>query len=1126
MASTLFNSFNTPKSLLKSGLYIAALSAPIFGGMISSVQAEEFEGYCGTATNQVHVSAGRATKEEYVYAKAVGSKDDLGMYFSDSATLKETTEGYFNKVDSCPPKQVKPYEHAAEAVDNEIFNDIGPLNLAVTGGHLLTSLSGTHPQEDEVATTGQVKIPANATIRHAFLYYSGTIAMEGGDFTPDDLQTETDVLNNRISFSINGDDYPLMSPGRDAPAETSSVGSTSHMLAPTTYHWGTLTGVTSTYWTNRLDITNMFKGSYRGDVTVTVNPPEFVDTSANTSTANGGNPAGSSVYNPCYGVSNWSIMVIYEEPEAKTRQLIVRDGVVQAWDYKFIHSGGWRRPMFSFAHEALAGDLEFIAYGTGERGGADLPAQPTCACGCGGLYNVTEGSGGYDDTSKFFSNQHVDPLEVVGDPLNRDKNNGPWKLAQDANTSLVGNDWTLVDSGGKYTEFANLFEGEETFADDDLAVTNENEMTVAGDAYGGHPWAGRGEVSYHGWGSAINVIGVKLDPTAVTQGETSTTIYMKGDQKDVFKPQANTLISYLALLVDVDGGDAAPEITLAGANPVNLLEGTSFVEPGFSALDNEDGDITASVAVACNFNTAETLAAGNYECSYTVTDSADNTSVATRAIIAAANQAPAITLVGNNPLVLAEAATFTDPGATANDPEDGDISASITVTCDFDTATPLTVGSYQCTYSVSDSLGLADSAVRDITVTANLAPTITLVGANPISLVAGTAFTDPGATATDPEDGDISAAITATCNVDTATAGEYSCTYNVKDSKQLAATPVSRAVIVTAAPACTDFTSAVSEHEAAGRAYSTTTTEGQTCWGTFCWGGTEVTTWIATGSDENLGTSGSATVTLKAIEGGFVTGECPADPQPPVIETYAVTTLNYNQAIVTGTASDADGDIDRVVLGLGAVTGITCEGTINFTCTLDYSVHNIEVGAAFGVSLAAWDSRDTVSNVEQFTITRPEQQAEVAPVIENVQYTVSGQNLTVTADITDADGDLEFAVVVRVDDIGGIDCVNSGGDQYTCTVENLPADTYTWKVDAEDIAGNRTSSESFTVTIEEAGSCFTTSNSDHGAANRATLKYNVLYYANGSNDYLGLSGDTISLEETSAGVWTKVTSCP
>ncbi len=1028
MASTLFNAFNTPKSLLKSGLYIAALSAPVFGGMVSNAQAEEFVGYCGTATNQVHVSAGRAAQDGYVYAKAIGSNDDLGFYYSDSATLKETSEGYFNKVDSCPPKQVQPYEHAAEAVDNEIFNDIGPLNLAVTGGHLLTSLSGGHPQEDEVATSGQVTIPANATIRHAFLYYSGTIAMEGGDFTPDNLQTETDVLNNRISFNINGDDYPLMSPGRDAPTDTSSVGSTSHVLAPTTYHWGTLTGVTSTYWTNRLDITKMFKESYRGDVTVTVNPPEFVDTSANNSTSNGGNPAGSSVYNPCYGVSNWSIMVIYEEPEAKTRQLIVRDGVVQAWDYKFIHSGTWRRPKFSFAHEALAGDLEFIAYGTGERGGADLPAQPTCACGCGGLYNVTAGSGGFDDTSNFFSNQHVDPLEVVGDPLNRDKNNGPWKLGADANTSLVGNDWTLVDSGGKYTEFANLFEGEETFADDDPAITNENEMTVAGDAYGGHPWAGRGEVSYHGVGSAINVIGVKLDPTALTQGETATTIYMKGDQKDVFKPQANTLISYLALLVDVDGGDAAPEITLAGANPVNLLEGTQFIEPGFSALDNEDGDITADVTVSCDFNTAQTLAAGNYECSYTVTDSADNTSVATRSIIAAANQAPVITLIGNNPLVLAESATFADPGASATDPEDGDITADITVTCNFDTAIPLAVGSYQCTYAVADSLGLTDSVVRDITVTANQAPTITLVGANPISIVAGTTFTDPGATATDPEDGDISAAITATCNVDTATAGEYSCTYNVKDSQQLAATPVSRTVIVTEAPACTDFTSTVSEHEAAGRAYSETATEGETCWGTFCWGGTEVTTWYATGSNNNLGTSGSATVTLKAVEGGFVAGECPAGPQPPVIE--------------------------------------------------------------------------------------------------NVQYTVSGQNLTITADITDANGDLAFAVAVRTNDVGGIDCINSGGDQFTCAMDNLPVDTYTWRVDAEDEAGNRASSEPFTVTIVEAGTCYTTSNSDHGAANRATLKYNVLYYANGSNDYLGMGTDTTSLEETSAGVWTKVTSCP
>ena len=61
---------------------------------------------------------------------------------------------------------------------------------------------------------------------------------------------------------------------------------------------------------------------------------------------------------------------------------------------------------------------------------------------------------------------------------------------------------------------------------------------------------------------------------------------------------------------------------------------------------------------------------------------------------------------------------------------------------------------------------------------------------------------------------------------------------------------------------CPGTTATNSQHESAGRAYSESETTGQTCFGTFCWGGTTTTTWYATGSNENLGTSGSSSTTL------------------------------------------------------------------------------------------------------------------------------------------------------------------------------------------------------------------------------------------------------------------------
>lgn len=77
------------------------------------------------------------------------------------------------------------------------------------------------------------------------------------------------------------------------------------------------------------------------------------------------------------------------------------------------------------------------------------------------------------------------------------------------------------------------------------------------------------------------------------------------------------------------------------------------------------------------------------------------------------------------------------------------------------------------------------------------APVITLKGSASMTLEGGAAFTDPGATARDNLDGDITAAIKVTGSVNTATVGAYTLTYNVKDAAGNAAKPVTRTVSVT-----------------------------------------------------------------------------------------------------------------------------------------------------------------------------------------------------------------------------------------------------------------------------------------------------------------------------------------
>ena len=106
------------------------------------------------------------------------------------------------------------------------------------------------------------------------------------------------------------------------------------------------------------------------------------------------------------------------------------------------------------------------------------------------------------------------------------------------------------------------------------------------------------------------------------------------------------------------------------------------------------------------------------------------------------------------------------------------------------------------TYRASD--GTLQSNVATVTIAIAVVddpPVITLNGSATMNLTVGDTYTEPGATATDDEDGDISASIVIGGDtVDTATAGTYVVTYNVTDSGGNAAAEVTRTVTVSTAP--------------------------------------------------------------------------------------------------------------------------------------------------------------------------------------------------------------------------------------------------------------------------------------------------------------------------------------
>jgi len=186
---------------------------------------------------------------------------------------------------------------------------------------------------------------------------------------------------------------------------------------------------------------------------------------------------------------------------------------------------------------------------------------------------------------------------------------------------------------------------------------------------------------------------------------------------------------------------------------------------------------------------------------YRADDGGSQSNVATVSItISPVNDAPTVTVNGAAIVNIVAGNVYADAGATADDAEDGDISANIVVGGDaVDTNTP---GEYVITYDVTDSGGIAATqATRTVNVGTNNPPVITLLGNAAVSLTTGNAYADAGATAIDDEDGDLTAAIVVGGDVvNTAAAGTYTVTYNVTDMDGNAATEVSRTVTVSNPP--------------------------------------------------------------------------------------------------------------------------------------------------------------------------------------------------------------------------------------------------------------------------------------------------------------------------------------
>jgi hypothetical protein len=83
--------------------------------------------------------------------------------------------------------------------------------------------------------------------------------------------------------------------------------------------------------------------------------------------------------------------------------------------------------------------------------------------------------------------------------------------------------------------------------------------------------------------------------------------------------------------------------------------------------------------------------------------------------VAAASDGPVINLLGDDPLTINQNQAFVDPGATASDPQDGNLTSQVVA----DSSVNIRVaGSYEVIYRVSDTAGNSATATRVVTVRA------------------------------------------------------------------------------------------------------------------------------------------------------------------------------------------------------------------------------------------------------------------------------------------------------------------------------------------------------------------------------------------------------------------------
>lgn len=288
-------------------------------------------------------------------------------------------------------------------------------------------------------------------------------------------------------------------------------------------------------------------------------------------------------------------------------------------------------------------------------------------------------------------------------------------------------------------------------------------------------------VMVHEFGHALGLDHSTISTATMIQGQNPCTTW-----KESLDPDDIAAVEYVYPPDNGSTNNTAPSVAISSpANNSSFAQGTTITFSG-SASDTQDGSLSAQMAwyssidgqLGTGASISRSLSSGTHTITAQVTDSGGMTASVTRSVTVTApvNTAPTVT-------INAPASTSTDVQGTsinfagaASDKEDGNLSGRIGWTSSVDGylgagssfSKTLSVGTHKVTAQVTDSAGATSTSSVTVTVTAyvNAAPVVTI--ASPAN---GSSFTNASATtftgsATDKEDGNVSASIVWSSSID------------------------------------------------------------------------------------------------------------------------------------------------------------------------------------------------------------------------------------------------------------------------------------------------------------------------------------------------------------------------